>query len=154
MVARIVRLTRRSEFLHAAAAGRKSAMPGLVLQAVCPAGQPVQGGDSEDRDAPIRVGFTASRRVGGAVARNRAKRRLRAAVARVMPGHAKAGQDYVVIARAATLHRGFEDLLRDLATALTRVDKNEAAIARPNAVQTGKAPVHTDVRADVRVVDD
>ena len=139
MVPRIVRLTRRSEFLHAAAAGRKSAMPGLVLQAVCPAGQSVQGGDSEDRDAAIRVGFTASRRVGGAVARNRAKRRLRAAVARVMPRHAKAGQDYVVIARAATVHRGFEELLRDLQTALTRVDKEQATVARPNAAKTGKS---------------
>lgn len=114
-------------------------MPGLVLQAVCPPGQPIQAGNAEDRDAPIRVGFTASRRVGGAVARNRAKRRLRAAVARVMPGHAKAGQDYVVIARAATVHRGFEELLRDLQTALTRVDEKQAKVVRPNAAKTDKS---------------
>jgi len=139
MVSRIGRLTRRSEFLHAAAAGRKSAMPGLVLQAVCPPGQPIQAGNAEDRDAPIRVGFTASRRVGGAVARNRAKRRLRAAVARVTPGHAKAGQDYVVIARAATVHRGFEELLRDMQTALTRVDEKQAKVVRPNAAKTDKS---------------
>ena len=129
MVARIVRLTRRSEFLHAAAKGRKSAMPGLVLQAVPTVGQPLAGGDSADREAPVRVGYTASRRVGDAVTRNRAKRRLRAAVARVMPGHAKAGHDYVVIARAQTVHRAFEDLLRDLETALTRVDGKAAAKA-------------------------
>ena len=112
-------------------------MPGLVLQAVCP----VNSGavmenltpGSVSRSAldpaldpaldsvPFRVGFTASKRVGGAIARNRAKRRLREAVARVMPGHAKPGHDYVVIARAATLHRKFDDLLQDLETALARV---------------------------------
>jgi ribonuclease P protein component len=112
-------------------------MPGLVLQAV----RPVNSGavmenltpGSVSRSAldsalgpaldsvPFRVGFTASKRVGGAIARNRAKRRLREAVARVMPGHAKPGHDYVVIARAATLHRKFDDLLQDLETALARV---------------------------------
>ena len=140
MVARIVRLTRRSEFLHAAAKGRKSAMPGLALQAVATAGQTGAGGDSADRDAPVRVGYTASRRVGGAVARNRAKRRLRAAVARVMPGHAKAGHDYVVIARAQTVHRAFKDLLRDLETALTRVDgEAPAKAAKSDNFRVGKA---------------
>lgn len=133
LASRIARLTQRSEFLYAAARGRKSAMPGLVLQAV----RPVNSGavmenltpGSVSRSAldpaldsvPFRVGFTASKRVGGAIARNRAKRRLREAVARVMPGHAKPGHDYVVIARAATLHRKFDDLLQDLETALARV---------------------------------
>ena len=56
------------------------------------------------------------------MARNRAKRRLRAAVAHVMPGLAKAGHDYVVIARAATVDRAFENLLRDLETALKKLD--------------------------------
>ena len=104
-------------------------MPGLVLQAV----RPVNSGavmenltpDSVSRSAldsvPFRVGFTATKRVGGAIARNRAKRRLREAVARVMPENAKLGHDYVVIARAGTLHRKFDDLLQDLETALARV---------------------------------
>ena len=106
-------------------------MPGLVLQAVSPAHQPKDVEISEDTENRFRVGFTASRRVGGAVARNRAKRRLRAAVARVMPKRAKAGRDYVVIARAATLDRNFDDLLRDLEKALARVDAKAAGITEP-----------------------
>ena len=69
----------------------------------------------------MRVGYTASRRIGNAVARNRAKRRLRAAVAHVMPASAQCGCDYVVIARAATLTRPFDALIGDLAAALARV---------------------------------
>jgi ribonuclease P protein component len=118
---RIARLTQRSEFLHAAAQGRKSAMPGLVLQAVRPAVKRRVEEDTDGDEVPFRVGYTASRRVGGATQRNRAKRRLREAVARVMPGHAKPGHDYVVIARAATVHRAFDDLLKDLETALARL---------------------------------
>ena len=131
MALRIAHLKRRSEFLHAAAKGHKSAMPGLVLQAVSPAHQPKDVEISEDTENRFRVGFTASRRVGGEVARNRAKRPLRAAVARVMPKRAKAGRDYVVIARAATLDRNFDDLLRDLEKALARVDAKAAGITEP-----------------------
>ena len=139
MTPRIAHLTRRSEFLHAAAKGHKSVMPGLVLQAVYPANRSEVAENSGANESRFRVGYTASRRVGGAVARNRAKRRLRAAVARVMPGHAKAGQDYVGIARAATVHRRFEELLRDLQTALTQVDEKQAKVERPNAAKTDKS---------------
>ncbi len=96
-------------------------MPGLVLQAVRPAVKRRVEEDTDGDEMPFRVGYTASRRVGGATQRNRAKRRLREAVARVMPGHAKPGHDYVVIARAATVHRAFDDLLKDLETALARL---------------------------------
>ena len=85
--------------------------PGLILQAYR---------QLEDADA-LRVGFTASRRVGGAVQRNRARRRLRAAVAAVMPQHAKRGHDYVVIARTESLRRPFGALVHDLETALRRL---------------------------------
>lgn len=70
----------------------------------------------------MRVGFTVSRKVGNAVARNRARRRLRAAVDRVMPMRARPGNDFVVIGRAATLTRPFECLVGDLTTALQRLD--------------------------------
>ena len=65
-----------------------------------------------------RVGFTASRKVGNAVARNRAKRRLRAAAQAILPTEARPRTDYVLVARPATLVRPFEALLRDLAAAL------------------------------------
>lgn len=70
----------------------------------------------------MRVGFTVSRKVGNAVARNRARRRLRAAVDRVMPTRARPGHDFVVIGRAGTLTRPFDSLVGDLTTALHRLD--------------------------------
>ena len=105
-------LTRRPEFLRAAAKGRKSVTPGLILQVYRRCGA----------DPAVRVGFTASRRVGGAVERNRARRRLRAAVRAVMPANAEPGHDYVVIARKETLRRSFALLTRDLEKALKRLD--------------------------------
>jgi ribonuclease P protein component len=68
-----------------------------------------------------RIGFTASRKVGIAVERNRARRRLKAAAAAVLPQAGEPGFDYVVIARGETLTRPFADLLGDLETALKRV---------------------------------
>jgi len=67
------------------------------------------------------MGFTASRKVGGAVERNRAKRRLRAAAAAILPLSAREGHDYVLIARAATISRPFAELGRDLTTALAAI---------------------------------
>ena len=105
-------LTQRPQFLKVAAQGRKFVTTGLILQA-CRRAAPSD---------PVRVGYTASRRVGGAVERNRARRRLRAAAAAVMPQHARQGHDYVVIARTETLRRPYSALVHDLETALRRLD--------------------------------
>ena len=110
-MAPVVRLKKRSEFLHVAGKGRRWTTPGLILQALP---------DPDAHAVPPRVGFTASRRVGMAVLRNRARRRLKEAVRRVMTDHAAPG-DYVVIARTATIGRPFPDLVGDLETALRRV---------------------------------
>ena len=67
----------------------------------------------EDADAPARVGYTASRKVGNAVQRNRSRRRLRAVVNDVLAARAIPGRDYVLIARAATAGRPYDDLLPD-----------------------------------------
>ena len=77
----------RAQFLRVAAARRKFVMPGLLLQARA----------READCTSVRVGYTASRKVGNAVFRNRAKRRLRAAVGEVMPLHAVDGQRRAVL---------------------------------------------------------
>jgi ribonuclease P protein component len=68
-----------------------------------------------------RVGFTVSKKVGNAVQRNRARRRLRAAADALMGRFASGQTDYVIIGRVQTLDRPFEDLLKDLEKALKRV---------------------------------
>jgi len=82
----------------------------------------VQGRDRRDGDPTIRVGFTCSRKVGNAVARNRAKRRLRAVAREILPAKGQPGWDYVLIGRAGeTGTRPFDDLRRDLGYALARL---------------------------------
>ena len=96
-----------------AASRRRWATPGLILQvAESPPGGP---------QSPFRLGFTASRKVGGAVERNRARRRLKAAAAALMPDHAAPGMDYVLVARAETVRRPYGGLLGDLEAALRRL---------------------------------
>jgi len=112
MRAAVETLKRRRDFLRVAAAKNSRAVRGLVLQA----------SPNIEQSQEIRVGYTASRKVGNAVARNRARRRLRAAVGEVMPLHAARGYDYVVIARAATVVRPFRALRDDLEYALKRLD--------------------------------
>jgi ribonuclease P protein component len=110
----VARLKRRPEFLAVAASRRRWVAPGLILQA---ARRPEE---SSLPPAP-RIGFTASKKVGIAVARNRARRRLRAAVEAVLPKAGAPGFDYGVVARTETLTRPFADLIVDLETALKRV---------------------------------
>ena len=112
------RLKRRREFLRVQGAGRKWVAPGLIVQAR-------RSEDGDEDSAPksgFRVGFTVSRKVGSAVSRNRARRRLRAVVERVMPLHARPDHDFVVIGRKATLRRPFPALVGDLETALRKLD--------------------------------
>ncbi len=112
-----LRLKKRADFLRIAALRRKWVSPGLILQAA-----PVGLVPSEESAVGVRVGFTVSRKVGNAVARNRAKRRLRAAVAEIFPQSAQLGLDYVLIGRRETIERPYALLLQDLRTALKRVD--------------------------------
>jgi ribonuclease P protein component, eubacterial len=104
------RLKKRADFLRAQKGVRRSSA-GLTLE-ICPTPAP------QARDGKFRVGFTASRKVGGAVERNRAKRRLRAVAAAILPLSGIAGTDYVLVARVSTLTRPYQDLLKDLAQTL------------------------------------
>ncbi len=104
------RLKRRSAFLLAAAKGRKAPTPGLVLQ-LRPRGD----------TAPMRVGFTVTKKIGNAVVRNRTKRRLREAARLVLrDGLATPGVDLVLIGRDGTRARPFHALMDDLRKALRK----------------------------------
>ncbi|RZJ04814.1 MAG: ribonuclease P protein component [Brevundimonas sp.] len=106
----IERMTSRPQFL-AAAKGVSEARGAVVVQRL----------DRADGDLTVRVGFTATRKVGGAVIRNRAKRRLREAARALVPHLATPGSDYVFIARMGTADRPWERLLDDVKSALTRL---------------------------------
>ncbi len=119
---RLARLLKRADFLRVAATRKKWATPGLILQAA-----PAKALDQDPlpQGVPtVYVGFTTSKKVGNAVERNRARRRLRAAVAEIFPAEACAENDYVVIGRRETLSRPYSLLLQDLRTALKRVAKS------------------------------
>lgn len=120
MAATLDRIKRRKEFLELARTRRKWAAPGLVLQVA----------ETEKTASPeggavcvesMRVGFTCSKKVGNAVARNRAKRRLRALASEVLSEQAKTGHAYVLIGRKETVYRPYALLAQDLKTALKRV---------------------------------
>ncbi len=111
----ISRLKRRPEFLRVAATRRKWVAPGLIVQL-----RQRPGGEAGTEWA--RVGFTVSRKVGNAVARNRVRRRLKAAAQNVMTEHARPGADFVIIGRRNSLTRPFSALEGDLTTALKKLD--------------------------------
>ena len=107
-------LAKRADFLRAAQA-RRQGTPAFLLQAR-------RRRAEEPGGAAIRVGFTCSKKVGNAVARNRAKRRLREAARLVLPQHGRAGWDYVLVGRRDdTASRDFQLLLGDLVRALAQV---------------------------------
>ncbi|PZQ96624.1 MAG: ribonuclease P protein component [Cereibacter sphaeroides] len=106
-------LTKRADFLRAAQ-GRRQALPGFLLQAR-------RRGDD---DPAIRVGFTCSKKVGNAVLRNRAKRRLREIARATLPQGGQNGWDYVLVGRpGVTVERVFADLLSDMASGLAQVHR-------------------------------
>ena len=82
--------------------------------------------------APARFGFTATKKLGNAVTRNRIRRRLKEVVRLVAPGRAVAGCDYVLIAREAAATRSFATLERDLAAALSALHAPAESGSRPH----------------------
>ena len=107
---KVSRLTKRADFLRLARA-RKWAAPGLVLQMA----------ETPTPSAEARAGFTVTKKIGNAVVRNRARRRLREVASAVLPLYGAPGCDYVLIAREATPVRPFVSLIEDLKQALRKV---------------------------------
>lgn len=104
-------LRKRAQFT-AAARARRQAVTGMVVQAR----------DRRDGRPEVGIGITCSRKVGNAVTRNRAKRRLRALAQEVLPDEGRSGWDYVLIGRpGVTVERPFDALRDDLRTALARL---------------------------------
>lgn len=105
-VSRVITLRKRADFQRAAR-GKKVVTPGFILQ--------MRANTTEE----LRVGFTCSKKVGNAVARNRAKRRLREIARLNLPVHGRPGHDYVLIGRRdITASLPFDDLQADLRRAL------------------------------------
>ncbi|EAU51850.1 ribonuclease P protein component [Amylibacter sp.] len=109
----VKRITKRSDFIQASHAKRLG-VKGFLLQAR----------NRNDDDQTIRVGFTCSKKVGNAVARNRAKRRLREITNLILISSAKKGWDYVLIGKKeVTASRDFIKLKNDLTYALQKIHK-------------------------------
>jgi ribonuclease P protein component len=106
---RLVTLRKRSDFL-AANAGRRAATQGFVLLVR----------DRVDGDPIKRVGFTVTKKIGGAVVRNRMKRRLRALAREILPERGYPGSDHVMIGRSSGIERDFDLLRQDLTRALEK----------------------------------
>jgi len=118
----IEHIRRRPDFL-AAQRGRSVAKGAVVVQSLPRPGQAV-----------ARAGFTATRKIGGAVVRNRAKRRLRAAARLLLPQFGRTETDYVFIARGGTTARPWPRLLDDIKSALISLAPNDGGAS------TGGAP--------------
>ena len=128
----VERMRRRAEFL-AAARGPACARGAVLVQAL-PRPERVGGAKPS-----IGAGFTASKRVGGAVERNRAKRRLREAARLLLPVHGRPGFDYVFIARSGAPSRPWLRLLDDMKSALIRLASDNGAPA-PRPGDNGAPP--------------
>ncbi len=108
-------LKKRADFLRAARGIRR--VEGAITLETCSTPEP------DAAPGRLRVGFTASKKIGNAVARNRAKRRLRAAASQLLPLLGRERHDYVLVARGTTAARPFPALLSDITTALKAAHK-------------------------------
>jgi ribonuclease P protein component len=109
---RLATIKKRADFL-AANGGRRASTPGFILLVR----------DRKDQDPSMRVGFTVTRKIGGAVVRNRMKRRFRALAREIVPAKGFAGSDHVMIGRARGVERDFGLLRSELTQALDGMRK-------------------------------
>ncbi|MCX8506359.1 MAG: ribonuclease P protein component [Alphaproteobacteria bacterium] len=136
---RLARMKKRADFQRLTASPNKYFTPSLVIQtAACRQLSrtseklapkklrpeqltSVEFSESHSDDVTGKLGFTASRKVGNAVMRNRAKRRMRAASDRIMGGRVRQDWDFVLVARQSTATRPWAELLADLESGLRKL---------------------------------
>ncbi|HEX5181614.1 MAG TPA: ribonuclease P protein component [Allosphingosinicella sp.] len=114
-------LRRRADFL-AANRGRRAPMPGFVLLLR----------ERGDGDPALRLGLTVSRKIGGAVVRNRMKRRLRALARELLPESGLGGADLVLIGRPGGIERDYALLREELRRALKKAARAPDRHSRPD----------------------
>jgi ribonuclease P protein component len=107
---RLATIRKRADFL-AANGGKRASTPGFILLVR----------DRKDASAAMRVGFTVTRKIGGAVVRNRMKRRFRALAREIIPQQGFAGADHVMIGRSGGVEREFGALRTELEDALNKL---------------------------------
>jgi len=107
---RLSTIKKRADFL-AANSGKRASTPGFILLVR----------DRKDTDQAMRVGFTVTKKIGGAVIRNRMKRRFRALAREIVPARGFPGSDHVMIGRAKGIERDYEQLRAELRSALDRL---------------------------------
>lgn len=125
-------LTDRKNFQLATRYGRRLFAVGLTLQV-----RKRRDDEPEATDA-VRIGFTASKKVGNAVARNRAKRRMRELARAVLLPDAKPGFDYVLIAKPQTVTEDFAAMQASLAQKLTEAHQPRPRDKNPGRGRPGK----------------
>ena len=104
-------ILKRRDFLLVAAE-KRSGQPGLLLQ----------GRNRQDGSSSTRVGYTCSKKLGNAIARNKAKRRLKEISKATLTVKGNPGWDYVLVGRPkTTLERNYSLLIEDLNKAIKKV---------------------------------
>ena len=111
-------LRQRRDFLYVQHKGVRQVMKHFILQAAV---QPSL--NASQPEIFCRTGVTASKKVGNAVARNRAKRRMRALFSKLECDHAPTGIDYVLVARHTLVHAAWTELLSEFSIAAKRIHK-------------------------------
>ena len=124
---KLVRIKKRPEYLAVSATRRRWVTPSFILQAK----------PSNDTEALPRAGFTASRKVGNAVKRSKAKRRIREAARFVVPEHGLNGWDYVFVCRECMTDYPFEKLCSDIKWALAKLASGADLKTKPKKQKHG-----------------
>ena len=115
----------RAGFLAARSNGKKALSRGLVIQA------------NEHKASQWRIVLTATKKIGNAVTRNRARRRMRALARGYLVPLAQPGTDYVLIARHDTVSADWQDMAKGLQKAIRYLHRS---INRSGTRRTVRTP--------------